>query len=151
MKKLILMVLMATAISTFNPLHAQVNIQVNIGAQPQWGPTGYSYVEYYYLPDIETYYHVPSHRFIYLNHDKWIFSRTLPVKYRYYNLHQGYKVVVNKERPYLHFNRDRVSYAKFKNHYGKQQTLRVYTGKKNNSHRPAQRGKNHSPHKNYKH
>src|SRR6185436_8892941 len=45
----------------------RVNVNVNIGDQPRWRVAGYDYVEYYYLPDIETYYYVPSHQFIYLS------------------------------------------------------------------------------------
>ena len=43
----------------------RVNINFNVDSQPVWGPTGYDYVEYYYLPDIEVYYYVPQHRYYY--------------------------------------------------------------------------------------
>jgi hypothetical protein len=83
---------------------AQVNVNVNIGAQPLWGPTGYDVVEYYYLPDLQMYYYVPSHRFVYLNGSNWVFARSLPARYRGYDLYSGYKVVINEPKPYLHLN-----------------------------------------------
>jgi hypothetical protein len=48
---------------------AQVRVNINIGSQPVWGPVGYDHVDYYYLPDIETYYYVPTRQFVYFN--KW--------------------------------------------------------------------------------
>ena len=39
---------------------AQINLHININQQPVWGPTGYDHVDYYYLPDINAYYNVPS-------------------------------------------------------------------------------------------
>ncbi|MCZ7024254.1 hypothetical protein, partial [Salmonella enterica] len=46
-------------------IHSQVSINVNIGSPPQWGPAGYTEMEYYYLPDIEAYYDVRATQFIY--------------------------------------------------------------------------------------
>jgi hypothetical protein len=89
---------------------AQVNVNVNIGVQPLWGPVGYDYVEYYYLPDIEAYYWVPRHEFVYMDGGRWIFARNLPPRYKSYDLYGGYKVVVNEPKPYMHFEQDRVKY-----------------------------------------
>ena len=36
-------------------VEAQISVRVNLGVPPQWGPTGYSDVQYYYLPDVEAY------------------------------------------------------------------------------------------------
>lgn len=67
-------------LTTLSPiaLFSQVNVQVNIGTQPLWGPTGYDYAEYYYLPEYEVYYEVPSRRFVYLNGNDWVFASALP-------------------------------------------------------------------------
>jgi hypothetical protein len=97
---------------------AQLSINVNIGSQPLWGPVGYDYVDYYYLPDIEAYYHVPNRQFIYLQNSRWIFSASLPSRYRGYDLYGGYKVVVNSRDPYRHFDRDRITYARYKSYRG---------------------------------
>ena len=58
--KTIILALIATFISlSFSQkasAQVKVGVNINIGSQPEWGPRGYDYVEYYYLPDIEMYY-----------------------------------------------------------------------------------------------
>jgi len=98
-----------------NSMHAQVSINVNLGLQPSWGPVGYSSVDYYYLPDIYTYYDVRNTQFIYLSNGAWIRSSYLPRQYRSYNLNSGYKVVMNDyhgSRPYHNYKYDKVKYYK---------------------------------------
>ena len=85
----------------------RVGVNINIGSQPEWGPVGYDYVDYYYLPDIDAYYYVPERQFIYLSNGRWVFATSLPVAYRHYDLYSGYKVVINEPRPYLHGVRSR--------------------------------------------
>ncbi|AXY78122.1 hypothetical protein D3H65_30825 [Paraflavitalea soli] len=104
--------------------HAQVNVNINLGTQPLWGPVGYDEVEYYYLPDVEAYYYVPRHQFVYLNGGKWIFATSLPARYRTYDLYSGYKVVINEPKPYIHFTDHKVKYAKYKGVHGKQVVIR---------------------------
>ena len=98
----------------------RVGVNINIGDQPSWRPAGYDYAEYYYLPDIETYYYVPKHQYVYLSNGKWIYSTSLPSRYRSYNLYSGYKVVINEPRPYLNYSKHRVTYAKYKGNNGRQ-------------------------------
>ena len=103
----------------FQKASAQIHgdIQVNIGAQPVWGPVGYDRVDYYYLPDIDAYYNVPRHQYVYQHRGQWRYSSTLPHQYRNYNLDRGYKVVVNDPEPYLHNDQDRENYAKYKGNH----------------------------------
>ena len=61
------MLLVSAALFVANKSTAQVSVQVNIGDQPEWGPAGYAYAEYYYMPDIEAYYYVPRRQFVYLS------------------------------------------------------------------------------------
>ncbi len=92
---------------------AQVSINVNIGTPPSWGPSGYSNVEYYYLPDVQAYYDIRAAQFIYLNRGVWIRSRNLPVHYRNYDLYNGYKVVLKDyhgARPYTFFKNHKTKY-----------------------------------------
>lgn len=77
---------------------AQINI--NLSSQPVWGPTGYDYVEYYYLPDIEAYYYVPEHKYYYYNNGLWIQSNNLPSRYSSYDYYNSYKVVINEREPW---------------------------------------------------
>lgn len=103
-------------------IQAQVDVKVNLGTPPAWGPAGYSNAQYYYLPDVQAYYDVPSSQFIYSKNGKWIRSRELPGNFRNYNLYDGYKVVLNDYRgrtPYVNFNSHKVKY--FKGYKGKPQ------------------------------
>ncbi len=81
-------------------LNAQINLNFNVDKQPIWGPTGYDYVQYYYLPDIETYYSVPQHRYYYYNNGRWIYSSNLPSRYKNFDIYNSYKVVVNERKPW---------------------------------------------------
>ena len=119
MKKLLLCVTILLAICTAET-KAQVNVNINIGAQPVWGPVGYDHVDYYYMPDIETYYYVPTRQFIYLSGGNWVFAYGLPPAYRTYNLYSGYKVVVNRPKAYLYHDTYRVKYLPYK---GKKSTV----------------------------
>lgn len=120
MKKIIMILVCISSVLIHKPVSAQISININIGSQPVWGPIGYDYVDYYYLPDIEVYYYVPTHQFIYISNGRWIFATSLPYRYRTYNLYTGYKVVINEPKPYLQFESHRVLYAKYKGHSGGQ-------------------------------
>lgn len=98
-----------------NATQAQVSINVNIGTPPAWGPSGYSEMEYYYLPDIEAYYDVRASQFIYFGGGRWVRTTYLPRQYRNYDLYGGYKVVLTDyhgRAPYTYFDRHRVKYYK---------------------------------------
>lgn len=105
-----------------NRADAQIKVSVNfnIGSQPTWGPTGYDYAQYYYMPDIDSYYDVSRRQFIYSSGNRWVRSSKLPSKYRNYNLDNGYKVVVNQQNPYLQNNSYRDKYAQYKNNHSQQ-------------------------------
>ncbi|HMI07488.1 MAG TPA: hypothetical protein VK528_08075, partial [Flavobacterium sp.] len=94
---------------------AQVSVNVNIGAPPAWAPVGYETAEYYYLPDVESYYDVRASRFIYFGNGQWVRTRYLPRPYRHYDLYNGYKVVLTDYHgpsPYVHFKEHKVKYYK---------------------------------------
>jgi hypothetical protein len=122
-------VFIATMILSGAALHkseAQVSmsINVNIGAQPLWGPVGYDYVEYYYLPDIEVYYWVPRRQYVYFYGGRWVFATSLPARYSHYNLYTGYKVVINEPKAYLHYHQHKVKYKPYKGQYGRQVAIK---------------------------
>ena len=101
---------------------SQVNVQVNLNSQPNWGPSGYKYVEYYYLPDLDMYYNVNKRKYVYQDHGKWIWVTALPAKHKGYNLYSGYKVVLYDKHPFSHYHQHKVKYAKYKNNHGKQKS-----------------------------
>jgi hypothetical protein len=114
MKTLKLLVIVM-ALFLAGTLQAQVSVNVNIRAPPMWGPAGYTGVQYYYLPDVEAYYDVPSSMFIYQSGGVWIHRSYLPTRYRHYDLYNGYKVVMtgyHGKTPYYHHNDYKRKYAK---------------------------------------
>lgn len=114
---------------------AQVSVQINLGNPPQWGPSGYSDVRYYYLPDVEAYYDVHSSMFIYQNGNAWIHRSSLPGRYRDYDLYNGYKVVMSDyhgQTPYAHFHEHKGKYKK--GYRGKPQPTYGHKPERGNSH-----------------
>lgn len=127
-------------------VQAQISVNVNIGSPPMWGPVGYSDVQYYYLPDVEAYYDVPSANFIYYEGGTWVHRTYLPRRYRNYDLYGGYKVVMTDyhgNTPYTHFKEYKYKYAK--GYRGKaQKNIGVRPGNGNS------KGRMQSPGKSYK-
>lgn len=101
-----------------------LNVSFNIGSQPAWGPVGYDYVEFYYLPDIEAYYWVPSRQFVYISNGRWVFTNYLPARHRGYNLYTGYKVVINEPKAWKQYHNHRVRYVSYKSKHGQQVVIR---------------------------
>jgi hypothetical protein len=101
MKKIILLIALCLSSTLFETAIAQVTLRINIASQPIWGPVGYDHVEYYYLPDIDSYYYVPEHRYIYMEGGRWISRSYLPTRYNNYDMYNTRKVVINDRKPYL--------------------------------------------------
>lgn len=117
MKKLKMLILVAGVLAGtlfMEQAKAQINISINIGSQPEWGPTGYNHVDYYYLPDINAYYDVSTAQYIYLQGHKWRFVNRLPNRYRHYDIYNSYKVVVNRPHPYNNYQIDQSKYAAYR-------------------------------------
>lgn len=113
--KTIQKLLLVLAFFTLGSIQAQVSVNVNIGTQPAWGPSGYTDVNYYYIPDIETYYDVRTSEYIYLTNGRWVRTVTVPAPYRSYNFYNGYKVVMTDYRgnaPYATYTTYKVKYPK---------------------------------------
>ncbi len=99
---------------------AQIHVNVNIGNQPVWGPVGYDYVDYYYLPDLDVYYNVPRQQFVYFDFGRWIFAASLPSRFGQYDLFTTYKVVINERNPWLRNTYYRNQYRGYR---GRQQSI----------------------------
>ena len=102
MKNSLLAAILLLSIFSSRNANAQlrVNLNVNIGSQPDWGPVGYDHVDYYYLPEIEAYYDVPSRQYIYSENNRWVRRAYLPERYRNYDMYRSYKVVINERAPW---------------------------------------------------
>lgn len=142
--------------------NAQVSVNVNIGSPPAWGPSGYAETEYYFLPDVQSYYDIRSSQFIYFGNGKWIRSRYLPKQYRNYDLYSGYKVVLNDyhgRTPYTHYKSHKVKYHKgYKGKYqktigNKNSSSKNYSNKghKDNGHGKGNKDNGNKGHGNGKH
>jgi hypothetical protein len=86
----------------------------NISEQPMWGPIGYEYAGYYYFPDIDTYYSVSDHQYIYRDGSNWRHTDLLPVSYNGFDPYHSYKVVLNDKTPYQNNDNHRTRYDSFK-------------------------------------
>ncbi|MFL9485609.1 hypothetical protein ACI6Q2_22700 [Chitinophagaceae bacterium LWZ2-11] len=128
MKKNLLAIALLIGLAGFSftesKAQVSVGININIGTQPLWGPTGYDYVNYYYLPDIDAYYNVPQRQFIYMSGGRWTFASALPSQYGSYDLYRSYKVVVNEPKPYLHADVYRNKYMSYRGRYDKQVVIK---------------------------
>ena len=111
MKLLLAATLLVVAVST----KAQVSVNLDLGKPPVWAPKNAEPAQYYYLPEIETYYDVPAQRYVYLRNGKWFRSAALPAHYRSYNLRKG-RIVYLKDyrgnKPYTYFGNHKIKYGK---------------------------------------
>ncbi len=114
MKKILFVAVLLAGSLTAKLADAQISFSLNIGSQPAWGPTGYDHAEFYYMPDIDTYYDVPNHQYVYLSGNRWIRSGSLPPRYANYDIYHGYKAVINEPTPWLHAATYRTKYASYK-------------------------------------
>jgi len=105
MKKYIFFFMLLLSMVLFNScMSSQVDVKANIERQPAWGPIGYDYAAYYYLPEIDCYYDVNKSLFYYPNSGKWKSARYLPYAFRDYDLYSMYKIVINEKNPWKHHN-----------------------------------------------
>lgn len=131
MKRLIIAALIGVAsIANINWANAQISVNVNIGSQPLWGPAGYDHVDYYYLPEVDSYYYVPTGQYIYLLNGVWARRSALPTRYRNFDLYRTYKVVLNGDKPYLRHNDHVNKYKNYRTSYNKQVPIRDHKDKK---------------------
>jgi hypothetical protein len=126
MKKLLLTTMVVTGALLFtseSKAQVRIGVNVNIGTRPSWGLPGNHAGDYYYMPEIDTYYDIPHRQFIYLQGNNWVFASELPNWYRGYDLNRGYKVMVNEPRPYLRGNVYRSRYSNYYDNYHRKNVI----------------------------
>ena len=64
-------------LSCFAYKAADAQVRVNLGVNFN-GSQGYARASYYYMPDINAYYSVPTREYIYYDNYEWVRSRYLP-------------------------------------------------------------------------
>ena len=125
---------------------------------PPWAPAyqNPSQVQYYYMPDIEVYYDVWNHEYIYLENGNWVFEPGLPPMYSGYDLYAGHLVVLNYNvhEPWRHHELYSSHYPKYYYRSGRgdnderssgfdENTNQRYYGPRDNSRTPG--GNNQRP------
>lgn len=111
MKKIFTCLSLFFLIAIFKPAAAQFQPSDNVSDQPKWGLSGQQFVEYYYLPDIDTYYYVPGHQFIYQSGGYWTFSSKLPSAKKKYDLRSANKIVINQPGAYRYNAQHKLKYS----------------------------------------
>ncbi|MDI1317872.1 hypothetical protein [Flavobacterium sp.] len=100
---------------------------VRVKATPVWAKAAPANVNYYYLPDIETYYDVPAQRYIYLNNGSWVRTSALPARYKGYNMYNSSPVYLTDYKgnsPYTLYKVHKVKYkgkGRWKSNYYKKE------------------------------
>ncbi|AHF14805.1 hypothetical protein [Niabella soli] len=131
MKKLFTLAVFISGLAIAQVARAQVSVNINIGSQPQWGPSGYNYARYYYIPEINAYYDVTSRTYIFQNGRRWVTKRSLPGRYRNFDLYRTYKVVVNSDRPWQNNAVHIRNYSRYRTNYS-QVNIRDYNVRHDN-------------------
>lgn len=102
---ILMMILLSGCSAPTVAQRAQVSINFNL---PSWAPyyENAHLVRYYYFPDIECYYDVMNREFIYMEDGEWMFGRSLPPIYRWFDLNNCFIVALNARvfEPWRHFN-----------------------------------------------
>lgn len=111
--------LIATGIILFaaSNSQAQVSVNVNIGRPAvivdSWVPRNHVNVDFYYLPEIQTYYDVHTSHYVYLDNGNWCRTRYLPTHYRNYDLSHARRVELrgyHGSRPYTYYTNHHVKH-----------------------------------------
>ena len=112
-KNLLMLLLLLNAVFSISA-RAQ---DINVSMQPIWGPEGYNYVDYYYIPAIEAYYSVPNQTFTWYDGTRWVTTMDLPPAYANFDLYHAYKVVLNVANPWYRHNYYRGYYYSYRTRY----------------------------------
>ncbi len=115
MKNFIYLSLLFIGISFAPTAQAQVNVNINIGNQPLWGPAGYEFARFYYIPEIDVYYNIANRKYTYYQGNRWVTKSKLPSRYRKFDIYSTYKVVINDDNPWRYHDRNRRSYGRYAN------------------------------------
>ncbi|UPT70840.1 MAG: hypothetical protein M0D53_17620 [Flavobacterium sp. JAD_PAG50586_2] len=99
--------------NTYGSKSTNVKVRTTTVSAPVWAKAAPANVNYYYLPDINTYYDAPSKVYIYERDGKWVRTSTLPTRYRSYNLASGRTVYLTDYKgntPYTLYKVHKVKY-----------------------------------------
>lgn len=117
MRRLLLATLISLGglVATTEQTQAQVNVNINIGQQPLWGPVGHDYAQFYYIPQMNVYYDVINALFYFQQGRRWINARVLPPRFGHFDLYNMHKIVMNQHNPFRHNHRHIQQYRNYHN------------------------------------
>src|SRR5471030_2755409 len=151
MKKLLFSAAILFSCLAYKQADAQIRLNLgfdihtrNIPAQPECGPVGYTHAEYYYMPDVDAYYDVPRHQYVYRENNVWVHAGALPPRYHFDPYH-SYKVVVNERNPWEHHADVRARYSTYKGRHD-QQVIRDSRDEKYRDHYREDHDRGHDGH-----
>jgi len=103
LKRVGLAVLLAISVNGFTGCGLTFPLTNNY-TDPYWAPPHHPGSRYYYLPDIEVYYDLSDHNFVYLNNGLWIFTPDFPSYYAGYDLFNAFIITLNVSvyQPWMH-------------------------------------------------
>ena len=116
---------------------SNVKVQAAAASAPVWAKAAPANVNYYYLPDINTYYDAPAKVYIYEREGKWVRTSALPARYRGYNLAAGRTVYLTDYRGNTPYTLYKVHKVKYKGKEWKR------NGHDNGKHKGHHKGKGH--------
>ena len=114
--KILKLIVLGICLSVSSISQAQVSVNVSVPKPPVWGPV-VTTQQYYYLPEIESYYDIRESQFITQNNGSWVRTKTLPSRFKTYNLNNGQVVILDDYRgksPYANYKNHKVKYFKTK-------------------------------------
>lgn len=125
MKKLIILsAIVMSSLMMSSAAKAQLRLNINIGAQPVWVNNSNA-ADYYYLPDADCYYSVKERVYVYREGNNWRKASGLPDRYKNYDFRNKKVIAINgQDKPYLHHDDNRNSYAKANEGYRQQDNNR---------------------------
>lgn len=115
MRKIVLAISLALGMITLSDA-ASAKVNVNKHHQPNWGPAGYNYASFYFLPEYNAYYNIITKRFHYKSGQRWVTAPQLPRQFGKVDLYRTYKVVINDATPYKMNDKHIRMYGTYANH-----------------------------------
>jgi len=131
MKKMLPVLLVLPSLWLFQSATAQYGRYAGSSNDLSWLPSGYQRDLYYYLPDIDAYYYVPGHAFVFFNGRDWKAGPALPARFAGFDLYRCYKVRINENAPYLDNDYYKTKYAQYRGpqyqrfHHASEQTTQA--------------------------
>lgn len=118
-------VIFATVVLALALAHASAQERRdNRSRQPDWGPAGYEYAEFYYIPDMDVYYDVGRSVFRIEERGRWVEVAVLPERFASHDIYSCYKVVINGRDPWLNHRNHHFAYNRYRNKPFRQLTIR---------------------------